>query len=129
MDTLKKQDGFSLIEVVLLIVLLGIAIPPLAHLMKTNLVSSGKLSSMTKTSFYAQQRLEQVISDYTANGYTALTTNGRYATQTVGGITTTVSVSTATWTNIDYATVTVTASIPNVPGSNFTVVTCLPQGL
>jgi len=128
-NTLKKQDGFSLIEIVLLIVLMGIAIPPLAHLMKINLISSGKLSSMSKTSFYAQQRMEQVIADYTANGYTALTTNGRYSTQTVGGVTTSVSITASTWTGINYATVTISASIPNVPGSYFTVVTCLPQGL
>jgi type II secretory pathway pseudopilin PulG len=130
-ENFKIQKGFSLLEVILLIVLLGIAIPPLAALLKTNLISTGKMTNVSKTSFYAEQRMEQVIADYTgqgSGGYAYITTSGRYPAQTVDGITTTVTVTTGTYGTITYAKVTVTAPIAGM-NSSISFSTCLPNGL
>jgi Tfp pilus assembly protein PilV len=125
----KRQNGFSIIEVILLIVLMGIAIPPLANLLRANLNSTGKMSNVSKTTFYLQQRMEQIIADYTRrNGYAYITVTGRYGSQTADGITTTVTVVTGTWNAVNYAKVTVTAAVPGMD-RNISVTSCLPQGL
>ena len=125
---LGYETGLSLIEIILLIVMLGIAVPPLANLMKTNLVASGRISNVPKTAFYAQQRMEQVIADYTSQGYSYITTNGRYGPQVLGGVTTSVSVATGTWSGIQYARITVTADVPNL-ARTITLTTDVPQDL
>ncbi len=125
---LGNENGLSLIEIILLILMLGIAIPPLANLMKTNLVASGRLANVPKTAFYAQQRMEEVIADYTSQGYAYITAGGRYSSETIGGVTTAVSVSTGTWNSIQYARITVTAAVPNMSG-NISLTTDVPQEL
>jgi Tfp pilus assembly protein PilV len=122
------QNGFSLIEIVLLIVLLGISIPPLANLMKSNLMTTGKLSNVSNATFCARQRMEQIISDYTSQGYAYITTSGRYLSRTDQNITTTVAVTTSTWSGQNYAQVTVTASVPNLTNS-ISLVVDLPGDL
>lgn len=124
----NRQHGFSLLEIILLIVLLGIGIPPLANLMRANLTGTGKMSQISNTTFCARQRMEQVISDYTSRGYAYVTTTGQYPSRTDAGVTTTVSIATSTWCGNVYMQVTVTASVPNT-GSTLSLVTYLPRDI
>ena len=61
--SLKKQDGISLIETVLMIIILAISLPAITRLLQQNVVSSTKMTALNKASFYAQQRLEEIIAE------------------------------------------------------------------
>lgn len=128
MKTQNNQNGFSLIEVVLMIVILGIAVPPLINLMKTNLKGTGDLSQVSNATFIARQQMEQIISDYTSHGFSKTFRTGQYPSQTSNGITTTVIFdTTATWNGSRYATVTVTASVPNLSTNSISLMAYLPR--
>ena len=62
----RPERGVSLIEIVLIIVIIGIAAVPLSRLSIVNQTTSGKYGSTTKAIFYAEEVMEQLISDYAA---------------------------------------------------------------
>ena len=62
----RPERGVSLIEIVLIIVIIGIAAVPLSRLSIVNQTTSGKYGSTTRAIFYAEQVMEQLISDYAA---------------------------------------------------------------
>jgi type II secretory pathway pseudopilin PulG len=81
----NQQKGFALIEVVLLLVIMAIAVFPLSKLLSTNLKSSAKTYQITRASFYAQEKLEEVIADYKnmdTRGYDWICAPERYSSDT-----------------------------------------------
>ena len=62
----RREEGLSLIEVVIILVILGITIIPLSRLSIGNLRIGGQYSMMTRAVYYAQERMEQIIADYAA---------------------------------------------------------------
>lgn len=77
--TAGDEAGLSLIEIVIIMVILGIAVGPLSSLSVKNLESNAKYVQMTKALIYAQQRMEEIIADYAAvdegRGYDWVRTN------------------------------------------------------
>ncbi|MCK5145889.1 hypothetical protein KAR48_03985 [bacterium] len=65
---LNKENGASLVEVVLLLVILAIALVPLTQLSVSNLKFGAQYSLMTRAISFAQSRMEEVIADYKATG-------------------------------------------------------------
>ena len=77
---IAKSDGFTLIEVVLIIAILAIAIPSLVDLLSTTLIKSNKLAILSQAISYAQEKMEQIIADKKslAKGYNWVIAPGRY---------------------------------------------------
>jgi len=75
----SDENGVSLVEIVLIMVILSIAVVPLSRLSLTNLKSSGRYATMNKAIYYAQEAIEQVVADYAAEddgrGYEWVRTN------------------------------------------------------
>jgi Tfp pilus assembly protein PilV len=111
---ISRQEGVSLIEAIILILILTISIPPIAQLLQENLYSSLRMNSLNKASYFAQQRLEQIVADYANDsiGYTGIT-EGSYGTQTPeSGFETDVTITAAVENGIDYKEITVTCTNP-----------------
>src|SRR3989338_1824782 len=60
MITLSRKSGLTLIEMVALIVLMGIAIPPLMTMWADTAWRSGKAESSADAGFYAQELMEEI---------------------------------------------------------------------
>jgi Tfp pilus assembly protein PilV len=73
----RGDAGFSMLEVVVMVVLLGVVVVPLARLSVTNVRSAGKYAVMTKAVYDAQSIMEAVIADYgnSSRGYSYIRTN------------------------------------------------------
>ncbi len=64
---LKNQKGFTLIELIILIVILGIAVVPLTHLVTSNQKAIGQMALYVQAEFFTQSVMEEVIADYKSN--------------------------------------------------------------
>lgn len=62
----KGEEGLSLVEIVMILVILGITMVPLSQLSIGNAKRGGQYALMTKAIFLAQERMEQIIADYAA---------------------------------------------------------------
>jgi prepilin-type N-terminal cleavage/methylation domain-containing protein len=112
---LRSSDGFTLIEAVMVIVVIGIAIPSLMGLVSSSLIGTGNSSKLSRAVFVAQEQMEVIKADKSnpTRGYAWIAAAGRYATENVGdGFTRSVSVDTSdnTHNGVDYALVEVTVS-------------------
>ncbi len=112
-----REKGFALIEIVMVIVILGIAVIPLTRLAMKNNTESGKYALMTTAMNHAEEAMEQMIADYAAvnagRGYDWVITNwsGASTPDPPAGFSGTVSISAeATLNDVTYVVVTVTVS-------------------
>ena len=118
---LAGEQGLSLIEIVVIIVILGVSIIPISRLVRTNLHTMAVTAVYSQAEYYAQSVMEEVVADYTAEnsgrGYSWVVSNWSGGTETHPelGWSADVAVSATTVDNIDYAVVTVTVN----PGSDF----------
>jgi type II secretory pathway pseudopilin PulG len=86
----------SLVEMVIVLVILGITVVPLGRLATRNLSSGGDYSIMTRALYHAQERMEEIVADYSSpsRGYTWVITNWSGVSDTPdAGLTRTVSIS------------------------------------
>ncbi len=78
-NRIAGEQGISLVEIVLVIVVIGISILPLSRLSNANMKNGGKYATLTRATYYAQEVMEQVIADYAAvdagRGYSWVRTN------------------------------------------------------
>lgn len=117
---IHREEGASLIEVVLLLVILGIALVPLTQLTVNNAKNGAKYLIMTRASTFAQERMEEVIADYRAEdagrGYAFVLANWAGQSDTpAAGFTRTVSISGEMILNgVTYVTVTVSVANTNI---------------
>ncbi len=82
-DKLQDCQGFTLIQIVITIVVLGIAVPPLIDLLSSNLIHSGKSEAMTQAVVYGRDKMDEIIADKKspARGYNWVVTPGQYASE------------------------------------------------
>ena len=120
----KSEAGFTLIEIVLFIILVGVALVPLTRLSVSNLESGAQYVGITEAQFYIQEIMEDLIADYEADdagrGYDWVRTNwpGTVSSTSPSGFAGSVSISSEqTLNGVTYCTVTIAvtgASIPNM---------------
>jgi prepilin-type N-terminal cleavage/methylation domain-containing protein len=119
---IKSESGFSLVEVVIVMVILAISVVPISRLAIQNLNTGARYTTMTKALFLAQSSLEQIIADYAATsvgrGYDWVRGNWPGTSTPITGFTRTVTVSSEQTSNgVTYVEVHVliaSASIPTV---------------
>lgn len=119
-DFKKIESGVSLVEVVLIMVILGIAVTPLSRLAIMNLKSGGRYSTMTRSISYAQNTMEEIISDYAAEdagrGYNWVQANwnGRNKVPESGFITSVAISGEDSLNQVFYVKVDVTVTAPDI---------------
>lgn len=121
---LKKKlyncQGFTLIEVVLIIVVMAIAIPTLMHLLSSNLINSTKSEIITQAVIYAQEKIDEIIADKRSpvRGYNWVVASGRYPSDfPSNGFTRSVFIDTTAmvYNGISYALVQVRVNHNDIP--------------
>ncbi len=126
---LSGEKGMSLIEVIIIIVILGIALLPLSHLSIGNLNSASIYLTATKATCYAEEIMENIIADYKSNdpyigGYSNVIKNwGGVVTNPAppAGMSGRVSISPETIFNgVRYSVVTVTVTANGIQDVNLT---------
>jgi Tfp pilus assembly protein PilV len=127
---LGDSRGMTLIEVIIIVVVLGIAVPALMSLMSSTLFHSGKSAILSQSTMFAQERIEEIIADKKSDsrGYGYVVTPGRYLSDSpASGFTRTVAVQTTgmTYNGVPYAHVEVTVSHDDIP--NITLSTWLTE--
>ena len=75
---LIKSDGYSLIEMILVILILAIAIPPIVNIFSQNLSKNVNSEIYTKATLHAEKKMEEILSDKRVYSYAYVTTNDRY---------------------------------------------------
>ena len=81
--TLSNSQGFTLIEVIMVIVVFAIAVPTLMTVLSSTLDSSNKSAVISQAATYAQERIEEIIGDRrnSSKGFDWVTTPGRYSSE------------------------------------------------
>jgi prepilin-type N-terminal cleavage/methylation domain-containing protein len=93
---ISRQEGMSLIEIIIVLIILGLTIIPLSRLSIQNLNSGGDYITMTRAIFAAQERMEVIVADYSSpsRGYDWVIKNWAGESDTPSkGLTRTVSIS------------------------------------
>jgi len=60
---LGNNQGFTLIEVIMIIVVFAIAVPTLMTVLSSTLDSSNKSAVISQADIYAQEKMEEIIGD------------------------------------------------------------------
>lgn len=82
----SSEQGMSLMEVIIVIVLIGIVAVPLLRIAKSNMKSLVTYSQIEKAQFDLKSQMEQVLASYRALGYDAIKTGWEQKTgETVSG--------------------------------------------
>lgn len=109
--------GYSLIEIILVILILGIAIPPIIHLFSYNLENSVQSEAYTRATYFAEEKMEEILADkrasYAGKGYNYILAPGRYPDDVPEtGFTRTITIDTLNkvLNGVHYAEITVTVS-------------------
>lgn len=126
MNARKEHEGFTLIEMVLIIVIAGVAILPLSMLFANTSIRSGDARNATTAAQLAQAKMEELTADKNsvARGFSYLLTGNYPAESPVTGFSGyNRSVSFAidsTYDGVTFRTVSVTVSCPNIPAVTMT---------
>ena len=113
---LRNSQGFSLIEIIIVIVIMSITLLPLSQLTLTNSKTGAMYVSHTRAMFLAQGVMEQIIADYNSNsstlgGYDNVVSNWSYQYDEIEGIGWNVNISEETTSyGVKLRTVTVYAA-------------------
>lgn len=118
---IQKEHGFTLLEIILVIVVIGIAIPPVLSLFTQNLTDSIESEVYTKANLHAMERMDEILGDKRAvddgYGWSYILQSGQYPNDTPEtGYTRSVSIDTTgnSFGSITYALIQVTVSHANI---------------
>ena len=80
----NQNSGFTLIEVILVIVVLAIAFPPIINLLSSVLENSNKSLIISKATIFAEEKMEGIIADKRnpLRGFSWVIAPGRYSMDT-----------------------------------------------
>lgn len=117
---LANCKGFTFIEVILIIVVLAISIPPLVSLLSSNLINSTKSKIITQAVIYAQEKMDEIIADKRSpnRGYNWVVTPNQYSSDIpASGFTRSVLIDTSAkvYNGISYALVQVSVNHNDMP--------------
>jgi type II secretory pathway pseudopilin PulG len=116
-NIVKRIEGYSLIEMILVILILALAIPPIVNIFSQNLNKNVNSEIYTKATLHAEEKLEEILSDKKNHSYSFIITQDRYpADVPETGFSRSVSISDANKivNGIPYAEVIVTVSHNNI---------------
>jgi len=117
----RRQAGFTLIEVILIIVIAGIAVLPLSMLFANTSIHSSDARNATMAAQLAQAKMEELTADKNspARGFTYMVAGNYPAESPVTafpGYSRSVTFSAdSTYDGVTFRTVTVTVTCANVP--------------
>ncbi len=79
-NTLSNSQGFTLIEIIMIIVIFAIAVPTLMTILSSTLASSNKSTDISRAATHAQDKMEEIVGDKKnpSRGFDWVTTPGRY---------------------------------------------------
>ena len=79
-NTLSNSQGFTLIEIIMIIVIFAIAVPTLMTILSSTLDSSNKSTVISRAATHAQDKMEEIVGDKKnpSKGFDWVTTPGRY---------------------------------------------------
>lgn len=99
----KKQAGYSLIEVIVTVVFVGIAFPGLIAFFSNVMVDSVESGVYTQAIALTKSKMEEITADKLspARGYNYINTVGQYPAETIGQYTRTTTVRDCTISNVD----------------------------
>lgn len=99
----KNQAGYSLIEVIVTVVFVGIAFPGLIVFFSNVMVDSVESGVYTQAIAMTKTKMEEITADKLspARGYNYISTAGQYPAETIGQYARTTSVSDSTISNVD----------------------------
>ena len=116
------ESGVSLVEIVIIMVILGIALVPLTRVSITNLTNGGRFAMETQALVYAQGVMENIIADYMAlnegRGYSWVVANwsGASTPNPPTGLTGTVAISAEdSLDEVPYVVVQTTVAASDIP--------------
>lgn len=118
---IQKEHGFTLLEIILVIVVIGIAVPPVLTLFTQNLTDSNESEAYTKANLHAVERMEEILGDKRAvdagYGWSYINQSGQYPNDVPEtGYTRSASIDTAgnSYGGVTYALIQVTVSHANI---------------
>ncbi len=118
---MRSQKGFSVIEVILVVLIIAVAVPPILSMFSQNLTSSVEAEFYTKAAYYCEEKLEQILADKRASksgkGYDYILQANRYPDdnpETVYTRTVTIDTAGHVYESIRYAEVKVSVSHPQI---------------
>ena len=106
---MKNQAGYSLIEIIVTIVFVGVAFPGLIAFFTNIMTDSVESKAYTEAIVLTQSKMEQITADKmsASRGYDYVRTPGQYPAETIGQFNRTTSVSDSTISGVDGILVTV----------------------
>jgi Tfp pilus assembly protein PilV len=110
---LKREEGLSLIEVVIIILVLSISVVPLSRLSITNMTYSARYAETVQAVFSAEGTMEEVAAVAQGQGYDMVTSGYSYTFPIPDFMTRSVSVYEDSSEGVVYKEVTVSVSGPN----------------
>lgn len=109
---MKNQAGYSLIEIVVTIVFVGVAFPGLLAFFANIMTDSAESGVQTQAIVLTQSKMEEIAADKfsSTRGYDYITTSGQYPVETIGQFTRTTTISDTTLSGVDGAYVIVSTN-------------------
>lgn len=91
---MKNQAGYSLIEIIVTIVFVGIAFPSLIAFFANIMTDSVESGAYTEAIVLTQSKMEEITADKLSEdrGYDYIRTTGQYPSETIGQFTRTTTV-------------------------------------
>ena len=114
-----REDGLTLVEIVLILVVTAIAVIPLSRLSITNIKTNAQQHVINRSMYYAEELIEWIVSDYKGdnfNGSQVVTQWTGYYDNPEGSIYRYVSINGPfTENSVDYWQIDVTVSVTDIP--------------
>ena len=106
---MKNQAGYSLIEIIVTIVFVGVAFPGLIAFFTNVMVDSVEGKAYTEAIVLTQSKMEQIAADKLSatRGYDYVRTSGQYPAETIGQFTRTTTVADTIFSGVTGILVTV----------------------